>query len=111
MSDKAELPQEAPGTEIQQPSLRFLEMAVYIMGGLLVLMLVGLIGGIIWKTAHKGEQSAPATQLLNLGLETGSQVQQLQLDGDRLLVSTGTEIIIVDIRKNAIISRISLKAK
>jgi hypothetical protein len=111
MSDKLEIPQEVEGAEIRQPGLRFLEMAVYIMGGLLVLMLVGLIGGIIWKIAHKGEQQAPATQLLNLGLDSTTQVQQVQLDGDRLMVSTAAEIIIIDIRRNAIISRIAFKAK
>ena len=81
------------------------------MGGLLVLMLVGLIGGIIWKATHRSEAPPPAAQLLDLGLAAGTQVQNLQLDGDRLAIHAGQEIIVVDIRKNAVLSRITIGPK
>ena len=109
MTGKAELPQGE--AEIRQPGLKFLEVAVYIMGGLLVLMFVGLIGGIVWKVTHRTEPPAPVTQLLELGLEAGTQVQSMELAGDRLAVNTGTEIIVIDIRKNAVISRIPIGTK
>ncbi len=107
MTGKAELPEGAE-PEIRQPGLKFLEAAVYIMGGLLVLMLVGLIGGIIWKMTHRSETPPVETKLLNLGLAAGTQVQAMELDGDRLAINTGAEIIVVDIRKNAVITRIAI---
>ena len=95
---------------MKQPGLKFLEAAVYIMGGLLVLMLVGLIGGIIWKATHREAAPLPQAQMMNLGLAPGASVRAMELDGDRLALDTGAEIIIVDIRKNAVLSRISLTA-
>ena len=111
MTGKAELQQGEAEPEIRQPGLRFLEAAVYIMGGLLVLMLVGLIGGIVWKVTHRAETPPPVTQLLNLGLAAGTQVQEMRLDGDRLAVKTATEIIVIDIRKNQVMSRILIEAE
>ncbi len=111
MTGKAELQHDEAAPEIRQPGLKFLEAAVYIMGGLLVLMLVGLIGGIIWKVTHRSEAPPIETKLLDLGLVTGTQVQAMELDGDRLALNTGLEIIVIDIRKNAVISRITLKAQ
>ncbi len=108
MTGKAEFPEREAELEIRQPGLKFLEAAVYIMGGLLVLMLVGLIGGIIWKVTHRGETPPVETKLLDLGLAAGAQVQAMELDGDRLAINTGGEIIVVDIRKNAVISRIAI---
>ena len=96
---------------IRQPGLKFLEAAVYIMGGLLVLMLVGLIGGIIWKVTHRAEAPPVEAKLLDLDLASGMQVQAMELDGDRLAINTGREIIVIDIKKNAVISRISLKTE
>ncbi len=105
MSDKADLPLEP---EVHQPGLKFLEAAVYIMGGLLVLMLLGLVGGIIYKIANKSEAPPPETKLLDLG---AIAVQDMQLDGDRLAIRTATEIIIVDFRKNTVLSRIGVAPK
>ena len=111
MTDSDELPQGSGGPEVPQPGLKFLEAAVYIMGGLLVLMLLGLIGGILWKATHKTEPPPPQTQLMNLGLVAGTEAKAMTLDGDRLAINTGAEIIVIDIRKNTIISRVSLTAK
>ena len=111
MAGNADLPQDQAEPNVPQPGLKFLEAAVYIMGGLLVLMLVGLIGGIIWKATHRSEAPPPQTQLLDLGLAAGTQVQTLQLDGDRLAIHAGSEIIIIDIRKNAVLSRITVGPK
>jgi hypothetical protein len=108
MTGKPELPEGETEPMIRQPGLRFLEAAVYTMGGLLVLMLVGLIGGIAWKVTHRGEMPPPETKLLKLGLDAGSAVQAIELDGDRLALNTGQEIIIIDIRKNTVISRITI---
>ncbi len=93
-----------------QPGLKFLEAAVYIMGGLLVLMLVVLIGGIAWKIANRGEALPPEAKLIELGLPRETKVNQLALDGDRMAIDTGAEIIVVDVRKGTIISRIKLRS-
>ena len=111
MGDNSELPPETTAAEVAQPGLRFLEMAVYIMGGLLVLMLLGLIGGIVWKVTHHKEAPPPETKVLDLGLAPGTQVQHLVLDGDRMAIDTGSEILVIDMRQNAIISRIKLGAR
>jgi hypothetical protein len=111
MPDKQEVPMSHQEQEVKQPGLRFLEAAVYIMGGLLVLMLLGLIGGILWKATHRTEPPPPETQLMSLGLAAGTEARTMTLDGDRLAINTGSEIIVVDIRKNAVLSRISLGPK
>jgi hypothetical protein len=108
MSGKEELPERETEPIVRQPGLRFLEAAVYTMGGLLVLMLVGLLGGIAWKATHRVAAPPDEMRLLDLGLPAGSAVQSMQLDGDRLALNTGTEIIVVDIRKNAVVSRIEV---
>ena len=110
MSDKTTLPADDEA-KVPQPGLKFLEFAVYTMGGLLVLMFLGLIFGIIWKVTHKPPPVVPATQQLSLGLPPGTEARAVQADGDRLIITTAGEIIVVDIRQNAIISRISLSAK
>ena len=111
MADKSDLPQDESGPAVHQPGLKFLEAAVYIMGGLLVLMLLGLIGGIIWKVTHKAEAPPPITLSLDLGLPAGTEVKAMQLDGDRLVLNTGAEILVIDWRRNAVLSRISIGPK
>src|SRR5260221_8091708 len=106
MPDNQGVPLGHQEPEVKQPGLKFLKAAVYIMGGLLVLMLLGLIGGILWKATHRTEPPPPQTQLMNLGLAAGTEAKTMTLDGDRLAINTGAEIIVVDIRKNAVISRI-----
>jgi hypothetical protein len=105
-----EKPVELPEATVAQPGLRFLETAVYIMGGLLVLMLVALIGGIIWKIANKSDPPPVEAKLVSLGLPAGTPVNHMALDGDRLAVNTGKEIIVVDVRKGQVLARISLEA-
>ena len=108
MTDSATPAETPPQPQPTQPGLKFLEAAVYIMGGLLVLMFVVLIGGIAWKIANRGEAPPPEAKLIDLGLPAETKVNQLALDGDRLAIDTGTEIIVVDVRKGAIVSRIKL---
>jgi hypothetical protein len=96
-----------------QPGLRFLETTVYIMGGLLVLMLVVLLGGIVWKVSTRTPEEPAKPNLVELATPAGAQVQSVTLDGDRMavhVVSAGShEIIVVDTRKAQILSRITLK--
>src|SRR5947209_19198869 len=96
--------------EAQQPGLKLLEAAVYIMGGLLVLMLLGLLAGIAWKLTHRSE--VPPAQPADIAIPEGSNVEGVTLDGDRMAVhvvkGAQHEIIIIDTRKGAVISRVRL---
>ena len=90
------------------PAARRLLRAVYIMGIILVLLFLTLVGGIIWKSTRKAEPKPdvpPAA--ISLGLPQGAEIRDAQVDGDRLVLNTGSEVIVIDLRKQAIVSRIS----
>lgn len=90
------------------PTTRRLLRLVYIMGIVFVLLLVVLIVGIIWKANHKpAPKPEPPPQTLNLGLPAGADIRAAALEGDRLVINTGREVIVVDVKKNAIISRVA----
>ncbi|WP_373506231.1 hypothetical protein [Aestuariivirga sp.] len=109
MSETADLQQDNDTSAGVPPSARVLLRVVYIMGIVLVLLFLTLVGGIIWKSTRKADPKAVAPPAaLNLGLASGTAVQPAQIDGDRLVITTSTEIIVVDIRKNAVISRIAI---
>ena len=110
MSDNGE-PLQTTDAPQAQPGLKYLELAVYIMGGLLVLMFIALVVGIVWKVTHKPPPQVPTTQQLNLGLPAGAELKTTQVDGDRLIITTNTEIVVVDLKQNAILSRIGIAAK
>lgn len=106
MTDVPESPSEAAAPP--QPGLRFLEAAVYIMGGLLILMLVILIGGVAWKASHRSDAAPEGPKLLDLGLSTPASLEQMVLDGDHLALRTASEIVVIDIRKGTILARVKL---
>lgn len=89
-------------------SARILLRVVLILGIILVLLFLTLIGGIIWKSTQKSApKPVPAAAALNLSLPQGTEIRSAEIGGDRLVLNTGREVIVIDIRKNAIISRIS----
>ena len=99
--------QAAP--EGMPPTARLLLRVVIIMGVVLLLLFVALVGGIIWKSARKAEPMADAPPpQISLGLPQDAEIRSTALDGDRLVINTGREVVIVDIRKNAIVSRVSV---
>lgn len=90
------------------PSARRMLRVVYIMGIILVLLFLALIATIIWKANRKPATApVPQVQSLGLGLPQGADIISTGLDGDRLVITTAREVIVVDLRKNAILSRIS----
>jgi hypothetical protein len=96
----------APGVPA---SARLLLKVVYIMGIILVLLFMTLIGGIIYKSTQKSvPKPVPPAAALNLSLPAGTDIRSVEIDGDRLVLSTGREVIVIDIRKNAIVSRITV---
>ena len=97
-----------------QPGLRFLEMTVYIMGGLLVIMLVVLLGGIAWKaTRGKTPEEPPKVNLVEIGVPAGATIGSVTLDGNSMAVQVtaggAQEVVVVDTKKGVIISRVRLK--
>lgn len=81
----------------------WLRLAVYIMGVLLIVMFIGLIGGIVWK-ATRGSPEAEPQALQDLGI-SGGDVKLLQIDGNTLALTTAKELVVIDLRKKAIILR------
>ena len=89
-------------------SARLLLRIVYIMGIILVLLFLTLVGGIIWKSTQMSQpkpQAPPA--ILDLGLPAGTEIRHAEIDGDRLVINTGRLVIVIDLRKNTILSRIT----
>jgi hypothetical protein len=98
---------DAAPMEIPASARRLLRL-VYIMGVVLVLLFLILIAGIIWKANHKTPPRPEAPpQAVNLGLPADVDIRAAALDGDRLVITTARQVIVVDVRKNTIISRIS----
>ena len=90
------------------PSARRMLRVVYIMGVVLVLLFLALIATIIWKANTKPKPKAePPPQTLGLGLPQDADIRSATIDGDRLVITTAREVVVVDIRKNAVISRVS----
>ena len=97
-----------------QPGLRFLEMTVYIMGGLLVIMLVALLGGIAWKvTRGKAPEEPAKASLVEIVTPAGATITDVTMDGNTMAVhvvaGAAHEVVVVDTKKGAIISRVRLK--
>ncbi len=97
-----------------QPGLRFLEMSVYIMGGLMVIMLIVLLGGIAWKvTRGKAPEEPMKASLVEIATPAGATISGVELDGNMMAVhvvsGSAHEVVLVDTRKGAIVSRVRLK--
>lgn len=78
------------------------------MGAMLIAAVFILIGGIIWKATHRAEPAPAEAKLLDLDLSAAA-VTSVDVNGDRLAIHAGPEIVVIDTRKNTIISRIRLK--
>jgi hypothetical protein len=97
----------ASGPQAITPAARMLLRVVYIMGIILVLLFLTLVGGIIWKSTRKAEVKTDAPPAaIDLGLPAGTMVQSTVIDGDRLVITAGREVIVIDVKKNVILSRI-----
>ena len=111
MTDEIDTPQAtaAEGAPGLSPGTRLLLRLVYIMGVVLVLLLIALVAGIIWKATHRSPAPAEVAGALDLGLSPGASITGIDLDGDRLAVTTSEGIVIVDLRKHRVETRIGLR--
>jgi hypothetical protein len=82
---------------------------VYIMGIILVLLFIGLVGGIIWKAQMGKKQTTvmPAASL-DIGVKA-DDIRSTSLSGDRLVVTTIKEIMIIDVAKSKVLLRLPLQ--
>ena len=100
--------QDGTGASGVPPSARLLLRVVYIMGIILVLLFLTLVGGIIWKSTRKAVPKVDAAPpVIGLGLPDGTDIRSAEIDGDRLVINTGREVIVLDVRKNTILTRVT----
>ncbi|MGE0007563.1 MAG: hypothetical protein AB7S92_18515 [Parvibaculaceae bacterium] len=107
-------PATTEGEAPPQPGLRFLEMTVYIMGGLLVIMLLVLLGGVAWKvTRGKAPEQPQEARLVDIAAPAGATVAGVTLDGSTMAVHVAAgpahEVVVVDTRKGVVLSRVRLR--
>jgi hypothetical protein len=77
---------------------------VYILGIVLVLLFLALIGGIIWKANKPKPIAKPEDYAISLGLKA-ADVKNVALDSGQVLITTGQEIIVLDVTKKKILLR------
>ena len=110
MTDDIELQNAAGQGQDLPPNTRRLLRLVYIMGVVLVVLLIVLIGGIIWKaTSRPAPKAASGPAIYDLGLAGDETIASVAIDGDRLAVTTNRGIIIVDVRRNTVTARIGFR--
>ena len=99
-------------------NLRRLKAVVIILGVFLVLGLLALVAGIIWKASKpKGvsaaEPAALASGAPGLSLPINGTVTDMDLDGNRILLrvrsADGEELIVYDVAKGQIVTRVRLE--
>lgn len=101
---------DASAGQEASPGTRLLLRLVYIMGVVLVLLLIILIGGIVWKAARPSmPKAAEAPAAYDLGLAPGETVLAVALDGERMAVTTSSGIVVVDLRRHRVEARIGLR--
>ena len=109
LDDDEQKPVAGPADVAVPPAARVLLRVVYIMTIILVLLFLALVGGIIWKSTRKAESRSEVPLAgLSLGLPSVTDLRQVAIDGDRLVIMAGQELVVVDIKKNVVTARIRL---
>ncbi len=88
--------------------MKILVASVYIMGAMLVVLLVALVVGIVWKIKARSEVKIEAPKVVGAGLAPGTAIDSVTLDGDRLAIRAGGEVVIVDVKRGTVLSRVRL---
>ena len=101
--------QEEPQAAGVPPSARLLLRVVYIMGIMLVLLFLALVGGIIWKSTRKADPKpvAPARHAEPRPAPGERYPHRRYRRRPAGRSTPAREVIVIDLRKNAIVSRIS----
>ncbi len=111
-------PETIPGTVFNSRQVRLLKIVVIAMGLLLVAGFGIVIATIVYQAMQRSgsEGEGPPTALtpeLILALPANASISSITLDGDRMAVhikgSNDSEIIVIDIEKGEVVSRVQLK--
>jgi hypothetical protein len=94
------------GQEVQATPKALLRL-VYIMGIVLVLLFLGFIAAVIWKSSAR-KAAVATTPEIELGLQ-GAKVLSSTMQDGQLLVTTENELIVVDVGRKAIVLRVKTK--
>ena len=107
-----------PGTVFTPRQVRVLKIAVIVMGILLVGGFAFVLAAIVYQASKGGQESgAPAAVLsgveTELSIPKDATITSMSLDGDRLALhlntAAGPEIVVFDLRRGKVISRLRLK--
>ena len=110
MTSDTELQDSGTGEAALPPQARLVFRVVYIMGFVLVLLMIVLVGSIVWKMTHRPSAAAPLTPtVFDLGLAADETIIATAADGNRLVVTTSRGIVIVDLKRNAVVTRITAR--
>jgi hypothetical protein len=93
--------------QVVQPPPKALLRLVYIMGIVLVLLFLGFIGAVIWK-AKARKPVVPVSPEMELPLN-GAKVVSSALQDGQLLVTTESELIVVDVNRKTVVLRVKTK--
>jgi hypothetical protein len=74
--------------------------------------LVTVFGVIGYRLVRPKPQFAPIEAMIALPVRPGTEIDQFQLDGNRMAVHlrhrTGSELVVIDVRSGKVLSRIKL---
>jgi hypothetical protein len=94
------------------PSYRGLLALVITLGVLIVLGVIGLIAGAVYRLSGRAAAAVPYAAIVRT---PGEQIEGTQLDGNRVLLRLagpkGEELVIVDAGSGRVIGRIGIDAK
>ena len=107
-----------PGTVFTPRQVRVLKIAVIVMGILLVGGFAFVLAAIVYQATRAGQSTAgvgvlPAGIEAELPIAKDATITAMSLDGDRLALhldsAAGPEIVVLDVRSGAVVSRVKLK--
>jgi hypothetical protein len=79
---------------------------VYIMGVVFALLFLGLIGGLIWKAMKPKAPVAMPQTVDALGISP-KEIRLMELDGDRLALTTANELVVIDLKTKTVVMRLA----
>jgi hypothetical protein len=102
------------GSQLSDPQVRALRVAVMVMSTLLVIGFIALLGRIIYLVARPAAQNAGQASVpdVRATLPAGAHIRNIALQGDRLAIHyetpAGSGIAVVELSSGRTLSRIQL---
>jgi DNA-binding beta-propeller fold protein YncE len=86
---------------------KWLRKLVYIMGIILLLLFLGLVAGIIYKAKNKVTAVPPEMQELGIGLPPDEKFSSAVLTGDKLTITAGRTVYVIDVPSHRVVLRVN----